>query len=212
MHETGDKQMTVVLEQIIAECALAFSANSEDCNRFVKAVSAVFFDPDLFTGPNMNADAIVGQVRASPNWQNLGNSHAAAIAAAKKDKFVLAGMTSTELGGAHGHLAIVIGDDGQLSGSVLVPICYAGSLNPSARVQRERVSATFGATFARESKISYFARDPQTLPTTAALHRLVDRLRGLVSPVEVLAVGRKRARREKASKKSGGKKRKLEAA
>lgn len=54
-----------------------------------------------------------------------------------------------------------------------VPICYAGSLNPAARVQRKRVSETFGAQVARAV---------QTLPAVAAVSRLVDELRGVNVP------------------------------
>lgn len=169
-------------DEILAECALAFNANAEDCNKYLKAVSATFFDPDLFTGPGMNADAIVVSLRASEQWAQLGNVHDDAIANAKAGQFVIAGMTSAELKSTNGHLAVVVGDDGQLSGTVLVPICYAGSLNPAARVQRKRVSETFGAQVARDGKISYFAHAVQTLPAVAAVSRLVDVLRGVNVP------------------------------
>lgn len=171
MADTSDK--------IIAECAIAFAANSTDCNKYLKAVTAVFFEPDLFTGPNMNADAIVGALRSSTDWTQLGTSHAQAINRAKNGEFVVAGMTSTELGSSNGHVAIIVGDDGQLSGTALVPICYAGSLNAAARVERKRVSETFGATFARESKIRYFARTPEVVPRATPVARLVDFVRGL---------------------------------
>lgn len=194
-------------DEILAECALAFSTNSDDCNKYVKAVAGPFFDPDLFTGPGMNADAIMGQLRASADWTALGTDHTQAIAAAKAGKFVIAGMTSAELNSTNGHLAVVVGDDGQLSGSVLVPICYAGSLNAAARVQRKRVSETFGAQVARDKKISYFARDAQTMPAIAALSRLVDDLRGVKVPTtemsRVLVNGRskgKKARTKPTSK------------
>jgi hypothetical protein len=169
-------------DEILAECALAFSANSDDCNKYVKAVAGPFFDPDLFTGPGMNADAIVALVRASKDWTSLGTVHDQAIAKAKAGQFVVAGMTSAELNSTNGHIAIVVGDDGQLSGSVRVPICYAGSLNAAARVQRKRVSETFGAQVARDGKISYFSHDVQTLPAVVALSRLVDNLRGVRIP------------------------------
>ena len=169
-------------DEILAECALAFNANAEDCNKYLKAVSAPFFDPDLFTGPSMNADAIVVSLRASKQWAQLGTVHDDAIANAKAGQFVIAGMPSAELKSTNGHLAVVVGDDGQLSGTVRVPICYAGSLNPAARVQRKRVSETFGAQVARDGKISYFARAVQTLPAVAAVSRLVDDLRGVNVP------------------------------
>ena len=166
-------------DEILAECALAFEANADDCNKYLKAVSIPFFEPDLFTGPSMNANAIVGYLRDSVDWTSLRNDHDKAIAQAKAGKFVIAAMTSAELNSTNGHLAVVVGDDGRLSGKVLVPICYAGSLNASARVQRKRVSETFGAQVAQEKKISYFCRGVQTVPAVAALSRLVDHLRGL---------------------------------
>lgn len=174
--------MTNVRDEILAECAIAFSANSDDCNKYVKAVAGPFFDPDIFTGPGMNADAIMRQLRSSADWAALGRAHDKAIAEAKRGKFVLAGMTSEELNSTNGHLAVVVGDDGQLSGSVIVPICYAGSLSAAARVQRKRVSETFGAQVARDGKISYFSRAAQTIPVVAALSRLVDDLRGVRMP------------------------------
>lgn len=176
-------------DEILAECALAFAGNSEDCNKYVKAVSGPFFDPDLFTGPGMNADAIVALLRTSVDWTSLGTSHDKAIANAKAGQFVVAGMTSAELQSTNGHLAVVVGDDGQISGTVRVPICYAGSLNPAARVQRKRVSETFGAQVAREGKINYFSRDVQTVPAVFAISRLVDELRGVrVPPTEMALV------------------------
>ena len=167
---------------------MAFSANSEDCNKYVKAVASVFFEPDQFTGPNMNADAIVSNMRNSDKWTKLATSHVEAIQNAKTGLFVIAGMTSSELSSTNGHLAVVVGDDGQNSGTVLVPICYAGSLNPNARVQRKRVSETFGAEPARKSRISYFSRKPDTVPEAPAVTRLVDYLRGLRVEAELTSL------------------------
>lgn len=123
-------------DEILAECALAFAGNSEDCNKYVKAVSGPFFDPDLFTGPGMNA---------------------------------------------------------------------------AARVQRKRVSETFGAQVARDGRISYFARDVQTLPATLAVTRLVDELRGVRIPTTEMALApvepkriRKAAGKPKAKKGKRG--------
>ena len=177
--------MSDARDEILSECALAFAANSDDCNKYLKAVCAAFFEPDLFSGPSMNADAIVAQMRGSADWTSLATDHASAIAAAKAGQVVVAGMTSGELGDSHGHLAVVVGDDGQLSGTVVVPICYAGALNPAARVQRKRVSETFPALMARTSKISYFARGVEMLPAVAAVSRMADRLRGIVQPTAV---------------------------
>lgn len=188
-------------DEIISECALLFANNSDDCNKFVKAVCAVFFEPDLFTGPSMNADAIVDELRNSSDWTSLGTSHDQAISSALGGQMVIAGMTSGELGRSHGHLAVVVGDDGQASGTVTVPICYAGSLTSTARVQRKRVSETFGAQVARESKISYFSREPQTIPTVPAISRLVNRLRGLHEETLVKPAARLKKAKPSKSKK-----------
>ncbi|PCH65952.1 MAG: hypothetical protein COC04_00555 [Gammaproteobacteria bacterium] len=166
-------------DQIIAECAVKFNDNQNDCNQFLKAVAASFFDPDLFSGPCMNADAIIAELQSSNDWTSLRKSHRNAIRDAKAGKFVIAGMTSTELGSNHGHLAVVVGDSGQNSGTTLVPICYAGSLNAIARVQRKRVSATFPASLARDGKIEYFSRTADTEPSVNSTSRLVDFVRGL---------------------------------
>lgn len=171
--------MNSTSEQFIAECAMKFDDNKSDCNQFLKAVLSSFFEPDLFTGPHMNADAIIAEVKVSDDWTYLKKSHKNAIRDAKAGMFVFAGMTSFDLSSSHGHLAVVVGDTGQASGTVIVPICYAGSLNATARVQRKRVSATFPASMARASKIEYFSREPDTLPVQSSTSRLVDFALGL---------------------------------
>ncbi|WP_340116177.1 hypothetical protein [Pelagibius sp. 7325] len=190
-------------DKIIAECAIAFSSNSDDCNKFVKAVAAVFFEPDLFSGPGMNADAIIAEVEASGDWTKHLKSHTGAIKAAKAGRFVVAGMTSRDLASSHGHLAVVVGDDGANSGDVLVPICYAGSLNASARVERKRVSETFGASHARKSEISYFSRPVQTVPEAPAVGRLVDFLRGVRVEPQLVSARSKKSKHTKGKKSRG---------
>jgi hypothetical protein len=145
--------------RIIELCKQSFPSNSGDCNKFLKAVANLLFEPASFA-PGADADAIVATLRASADWTKLGTSHADAIRDAKNGLFVVAGMTSDELASDHGHLAVVVGDEGQESGTVTVPICYAGSLNALARAERKRVSVTFGTGPARESRISYFSRRP----------------------------------------------------
>jgi hypothetical protein len=159
-------------EKILAVCEQAFASSSGDCNKFVKVVAAPFFRPDPF--PGLNADGIIEVSRAL--WTGLGRDHAAAIQAAKSGSLVIAGMTSQELEDAHGHLAIVAGVEGAHSGTVVVPLCYAGSLNARARVARRRVSETFGAHNAREGRISYFARVPNEEPTEEPFAILLDAL------------------------------------
>jgi hypothetical protein len=167
----------VTADKILAQCATEWPTSNTDCNHFVKVVAAYFFEPDLFTGAGMNADAIIVEMRSQAIWTKLDTTHTRAIRAAKTGEFVVAGMTSTEIGAAHGHLAVVVGDEGQNSGNVLVPICYAGSLSANGRVARKRVSETFRAEHAREGKISYFSREVETVPAARALDLLVDFLR-----------------------------------
>lgn len=180
-------------EQILAECAIRFDEASDDCNKFVKRVAAAFFEPDLFTGPQMNADAIIQETEA--RWTSLENSHVRAIAEAKAGSFVIAGMTSTDLSATHGHLAVVVGLDGELSGTVVVPICYAGSLSAGARVQRRRVSETFPAAAARSGQVRYFSKSPETLPRVSPVLRLTDHLLGVRSHSTTVASVSSRTRR-----------------
>jgi hypothetical protein len=195
-------------DQIITECAIAFEAHADDCNKYLKAVAALFFEPDLFAGPGMNADAIVAELRQSGDWTQLGTSHVAAIRDAQSGEFVIGGMSSDELSSAHGHVAVIVGDEGQLSGKVVVPICYAGSLSPSARVERRRVSETFGAKPARECRISYFSRQPQTIPAQEPVGRLVDFVRGVRGRPELVAIDTsKKKRTRKTSKPRSGSRR-----
>lgn len=166
---------TETRDKIISKCAAKFAANSADCNRFLKAVAADFYEPDLFTGANMDADRIIAWLERPANgWADLEKSHSDAISDARAGKFVIAGMTSSELSDDHGHLAIVVGDPGELSGTVTVPICYAGSLNSTARVQRKRVSETFGAQVARDGEIRYYSKAVGVVPGLSALDILLN--------------------------------------
>lgn len=156
--------MTSISDQIINICEIKFNGFNTDCNKYIKVVSESFFNAGLFKG--LNADGIIDFLSNATNgWTNLGKDHASAIIDAKANKFVIAGMKSSELNDDHGHLAVVVGLDGQASGTIIVPICFAGSLNPRARVSKKRVSETFSAIFARENKISYFSKSPDRSST-----------------------------------------------
>ncbi len=193
--------MTDIPEKIISECAIAFPSTSDDCNKYVKAVAAIFFEPDLFTGPNMNADAIIDELSSSSDWTSLGKSHTKAISKAKAGMFVIASMKSSELSANHGHLAIVIGKPGKPSGTVTVPLCYAGSLNPAARVQKKRVSETFPAKMARNKKISYYSRQVDTAPAASAVERLSDFVSGIRVDPELKTLRSAKKVKPKTSKK-----------
>ncbi len=191
-------------DKILAQCAAEWPTSNTDCNQFLKVVAKYFFEPDLFTGAGMNADKIVGEMRTQAVWTKLGTTHTSAISHAKAGKFVVAGMTSTEIGDTNGHLAVVIGDDGQNSGTVLVPICYAGSLRAGGRVARKRVSETFNANDARESRISYFSRAVDTVPAARALDLLVDFLRRDELDTRVALIPAKKNKKKKARKPAKG--------
>ena len=142
-------------EAISRACEIAWPANNDDCNKFVKAALSDFLAAGYFDG--LNADGIVSKMKQPAGYWTQTTSIAAAIAGAKAGKIVIAGMTSAELGQEHGHLAIVVGCDGKQSGSVTVPVGYAGSLgNQSARLNGERLSGTFLAVTVQAEGINYF--------------------------------------------------------
>ena len=154
-------------------CEDEFYAVAHDCSAFVKAVAKKAFANQPFSG---QADDILAFLATSANgWADLGNSIAKAIQKAKAGDLVVAGMTSTQLGGAHGHLAIVLGVDGQDSGSppVKVPLGYARSLKDKdidqdkkgpTEVYGERLSGTFPAPDVRAEKVAYYSKKTDTWP------------------------------------------------
>ena len=71
-------------------------------------------------------------------------------------------MTSAALGQSNGHVAVVVGCEGQPSGGTIVPLGYAGSLdNPAARLVGGRLSGTFAAAMVRSEQLDYYFRPPQ---------------------------------------------------
>ena len=146
-----------VAQQILQSCVEHFAANDDDCNKFLKAALGVFLADGYFEG--MNADAIVGKLKqANEGWRS-SRRIATAIERAKAGDMVIAGMTSAALGASHGHLAIVVGCDGQPSSGKIVPLGYAGSLgNPSARLEGGRLSGTFLATMVRSEQLDVATR------------------------------------------------------
>jgi hypothetical protein len=150
----------VVAMKVIACCEAAFPANRGDCGQFLKAAIGGFLtDGYLDVG---DADAIVGKLKSE--WTPTRDIPTA-IAAAQSGQLVVAGMTAAELGQHHGHVAVVVGCDGQVSGSVRVPIGYAGSLgNPAAQIAGARLSGTFLASMVQDQEIDYFLRTPDRVP------------------------------------------------
>ena len=153
----------VVAKRILDNCAANFAANCGDCNQFLKAALSVFLNDGYFDG--LNADGIVGKLQSPAEGWATSRQIATAIAMAKSGNVVIAGMTAAALGQNHGHLAVVVGCDGQPSGETIVPVGYAGSLdNPAARIEGTRLSGTFSATLVRSQGIDYYYKAPDRSP------------------------------------------------
>ena len=122
-----------VARLILTSCAAQFAANCDDCNKFLKAALGDFLAAGYFDG--LNADGIVDKMEGAGQGWTCSRDISTVIAMAKDGKVVVAGMTAAALHDSHGHLAVVVGCDGQPSGETIVPIGYAGSLgNPAAQI------------------------------------------------------------------------------
>lgn len=147
-----------VANQILQSCESQFAANNTDCNHFLKAALLPFLALGYFDG--LDADGIVGKLRtAEARWTNT-RSISDAITGAKGGNIVVAGMTSAALNDTHGHVAVLVGCDGQPSGDTIVPVGYAGALNPVARLDGGRLSGTFLATTVRSEGLDYYIKAP----------------------------------------------------
>lgn len=149
--------------KILESCANHFAATKDDCNKFLKAALGDFLPDHYLDG--LNADGIVNKIKDANEGWTPTRDIATAIAKAKTGHIVVAGMTSTSLGHAHGHVAVVVGCDGAMSGSVTVPLGYAGALeSPAARLEGGRLSGTFAATLVRSQQLDYYWRTPDQMP------------------------------------------------
>ncbi len=152
-----------VAAKIIDSCDAAFPANCGDCNQFLKAALSDFMAPAYFDG--LNADGIVAKLQDPGGGWTATRTIQTAIAMAKSGNVVVAGMTSNALGQAHGHVAVVVGCDGQQSGGTTVPVGYAGSLgNPAAQLDGGRLSGTFAAQLVRSEGLDYYFKAPERIP------------------------------------------------
>ena len=152
-----------VAKKILDSCAASFAANCGDCNHFLKAALSAFLNDGYFEG--LNADGIVGKLQLAEEGWGSSRQIATAIVMAKSGHVVVAGMTAARLGQHHGHVAVVVGCDGQRSDDTTVPIGYAGSLdNPAARIEGARLSGTFAATLVRSESIDYYFKVPDRIP------------------------------------------------
>jgi len=165
-----------ISKKILAQCVLNHTgSNRNDCNVFLKAVAKNFFGDSIFSG--LDANGILAAVKSTGSGWTIKTGVGSineAIKAAQEGKFVGAGMTSTELNDPdHGHIAIIVGCDGQMSGNKIVPIGYAGSLNSSAIIAGARLSGTFPATKVRNEDVTYFFREPTQTPDLSAFGSLL---------------------------------------
>jgi len=152
-----------VARQIIARCEACFDTHRGDCNQFLKAALADFLATDYFAG--LDADAIVTKLRSPAAGWTATRKITDAIVAAKAGHLVVAGMTAAALRQHHGHVAVVVGCDGQISGTVMVPLGYAGALdNPPAQLRGGRLSGTFDADLVRSEGLDYYAKLPDRTP------------------------------------------------
>lgn len=88
-------------DEVKNACVTRWDANREHCNYFVRAVAA-----DFSIALDGDADAIAATI-SSPSWRQEPGGIAAAKAAAE-GRLVIGGLTSTELGSAHGHVVVVV--------------------------------------------------------------------------------------------------------
>lgn len=117
-------------KKVVSACEAQWEANKTDCNKFLKAVAAQLGITDF--SALTNADSIVNYLESSPTgWTRLnrgdhGPAHAQAVAGA----FVVAGLLSTDMNRAHGHLSVVTCGNMEHSGSDALdyPRGYWGTL------------------------------------------------------------------------------------
>lgn len=144
--------------KILRTCDDVFDANKDDCNHFLKAAIAPYFG-EIFDG--LDADGIITALNNSANGWVSTRSISDTIGNAQNGLFVIAGMTSAELDQDHGHIAVVVGCPGALSGNVTIPVGYAGSIGgASSQIRGARLSGSFPASAVRASRVSYFSKTP----------------------------------------------------
>lgn len=139
-------------------CEDVYDANKGDCNLFVKAASGPYFG-NLFG--DQDADQIIATLSDGGSGWALTTSIDAAIDAATGGAFVIAGMTSAQLGESHGHLAVVVGCPAVQASRGPVPVGYAGSLGkPGSPIEGIGLNWTFPAVDVSAEKVSYFSKAP----------------------------------------------------
>ena len=159
-----------------AACQSAFYSVPHDCKLFLKAVAVPpsppagaptsLFNVQPFVG---NADQIVHDLRLGNGWLDLNRDIDQAVAYAKAGYFVVAGMTSQDLGQNNGHVAVVLGVDKQASGLASSPLGYARSLADANlpvsqkgpnEAYADKLSRTFRAVIVQSGLVSYYSKAP----------------------------------------------------
>ena len=147
-------------DDIIEVCKQArkVTANVDHCNMLVLDVAA-----RCGITLHGNADQILGEI-GSAGWRRLNDGVAAGVAAANGD-LVIGGMTSEALGGAHGHVVIIV--KGPLNRDKY-PTAYWGSENPSIREDGGLGrTLNFSFTPADRDKVVYASHPVQSVKTGA---------------------------------------------
>jgi hypothetical protein len=148
---------TVTNEQakrIIAQCEKDWEANKSDCNSFVKAVAADLQIRDIPAAAD--ADGIVNFLQGSAEWRKLtAGDDAAAKQAADAGKFVIGGLTSAELGDAHGHVVVTVSGPFD-PGHGRYPRAYWGQLGGVGN-KNTTINFAFRRPFC--DRVRYFVKD-----------------------------------------------------
>lgn len=134
-------------------CERHWEAFKDDCSGFLKAVGAEFLE----AVPPGTADAILERLRSDPAWRRLGNTPAAAAAAARRakaGKLVFGGLKGAELNPPrrNGHVVVVVG--GPLVNG-RYPRAYWGVLNGTGK-KGEGVNWAFNRN--DRDRVEYFCR------------------------------------------------------
>lgn len=139
--------MNPTAQRIIDACEDVFDDNSEDCNKFAKAVATKF--SVTLTG---NADAIVDQIQGD-GWTSLANG-VEAKAKADDGWLVVGGLKGTDQNppNANGHVVIVV--SGPLA-QAKYPTAYWGQLGGSGEKNK---TVNFAWRQADRDKVIYAAR------------------------------------------------------
>jgi hypothetical protein len=98
-------------QKVIDACFNDWDANQNDCNKFVKAVSA---DLNVPIPADADADGIIEFLKNAADWQQLTQGDGpGAKQAADSGKYVIGGLESTELVPPqdHGHVLVVLSGD-----------------------------------------------------------------------------------------------------